>query len=213
MTATTLAIIDDQPIARSGLEQVAAALPGITVTASVSTVDELCAEAAHPDVALLHLSSHDGLSIETLARLAATSRTVVISAWDGRPGLLAAIQAGARACLSRNSTHQSVAHALTVVADGGLYLCEKLIRRLHIELNRSTANDAYGLAPRELETLQWIARGLTHAQIAKRMGLTLATIDTYAKRIRSKVNAANKAELTRVAFELGMADRHDVSAA
>jgi DNA-binding CsgD family transcriptional regulator len=35
------------------------------------------------------------------------------------------------------------------------------------------------------------------------MGLSQATINTYAKRIRAKLNATNKAELTRLAIQLG----------
>ncbi|RSM62104.1 hypothetical protein DMB66_22730 [Actinoplanes sp. ATCC 53533] len=60
-----------------------------------------------------------------------------------------------------------------------------------------------GWPPREIETLRWIASGFTHAQIATRMGLSTTTVDTYAKRIRAKLNVSNKAELTRVAIELG----------
>ena len=44
---------------------------------------------------------------------------------------------------------------------------------------------------------------VNHSQIANRMGLTEATVNTYAKRIRAKLNAGNKAELTRIAIELG----------
>jgi FixJ family two-component response regulator len=43
------------------------------------------------------------------------------------------------------------------------------------------------LAPREIETVRWIAMGYTQAQIATRMGLSLATVNTYATRIRSKL--------------------------
>jgi len=60
-----------------------------------------------------------------------------------------------------------------------------------------------GLAPREIETLQLIAQGFTYAQIATMMGLSQATVDTYAKRIRNKLNVTDKAEITRIAVELG----------
>jgi DNA-binding NarL/FixJ family response regulator len=36
------------------------------------------------------------------------------------------------------------------------------------------------------------------------MGLTEATVSTYVKRIRSKLNVGNKADLTRTAIELGL---------
>ena len=47
------------------------------------------------------------------------------------------------------------------------------------------------------------AHGLTQGQIATRMGLSQATVNTYAKRIRAKLKVSNKAELTRIAIDLG----------
>jgi DNA-binding CsgD family transcriptional regulator len=59
------------------------------------------------------------------------------------------------------------------------------------------------LGRREVETLRWVARGLTHRQIGTRMGLTEETVNTYLKRIRAKLGVHNKALLTRRAIELG----------
>ncbi|MEK8143043.1 LuxR C-terminal-related transcriptional regulator [Streptomyces sp. M10(2022)] len=40
--------------------------------------------------------------------------------------------------------------------------------------------------------------------MARRMDLTEATVSTYVKRIRNKLNVGNKADLTRKAIELGL---------
>lgn len=56
------------------------------------------------------------------------------------------------------------------------------------------------LSPREEQALDFIARGFTHAQTARRMGVTKATVDTYVERIRAKLQVGNKAELTRAAL-------------
>ena len=48
--------------------------------------------------------------------------------------------------------------------------------------------------------LRQISRGLTHGQIATRLGISPHTVDTYVKRIRAKLGVGNKAELTRVAL-------------
>jgi two-component system, NarL family, nitrate/nitrite response regulator NarL len=57
------------------------------------------------------------------------------------------------------------------------------------------------LSAREEQTLELIARGFTHAQVATRMGVRKATVDTYVERIRGKLQLGNKAELTRAALE------------
>jgi DNA-binding CsgD family transcriptional regulator len=66
--------------------------------------------------------------------------------------------------------------------------------------------EAPTLAPREKETLRYIAGGYTHAQAARRMGISEATVDTYVKRIRQKFNLGNKAELTRLAIQVAWSD-------
>lgn len=200
----SVAIVNDQPITRSGLEQLAAAIPGVTITASVPSVDELDRFDAAYDVVVVDIPvDDDGLSLKTVTQLAEISHPLVISGWDRPPGLLAVIRAGACGCVTRQSSHHTVAAAVNVVAGGGFYLCEQLVHQFQLELLRPPQADPHGLAPREVETLQWIARGLTHRQIATRMGLSQATINTYAKRIRAKLKVNNKAQLTRIAIELG----------
>ncbi len=208
--------MNDQPITRSGLEQLAAAVPGLTVAASVASVDDLGQSGAAYDVVVLDVPMlEDGGSLKTVTRMAEISRPLVVSSWDRPPSLLAVVRAGAYGCVTRQSSHRTVACALSVVAAGGFYLCEQLVHRFQRELNRPPRADPHGLAPREIETLQWIARGLTHGQIATRMGLSQATVNTYAKRIRGKLKVNNKAELTRIAIELGHLGEgdHDHSAA
>jgi DNA-binding NarL/FixJ family response regulator len=205
----SVAIVDNQPITRSGLEQLAATIPGLIVTASVASVDELDLSAAAYDMVVMDVpAQEDGLSLKAITRMAEVSRPLIISNWDRPPSLLAAVRAGARGCVTRQSNHLAVAYALNVVAAGGFYLCEQLVHQFHLELNRPPRADPHGLAPREVETLQWIARGYTHGQIATRMGLSQATINTYAKRIRGKLKVNNKAELTRMAIDLGHFGEH-----
>ncbi|GAA0900189.1 helix-turn-helix transcriptional regulator [Virgisporangium aurantiacum] len=56
------------------------------------------------------------------------------------------------------------------------------------------------LSPRERQVLQQIAQGRTHRQIARALDISEHTVDTYVKRVRSKLGAGNKAQLTRIAL-------------
>jgi len=199
-----VAIVDDQPVRRGGMERLVQDDPQLTVTASVSRVDELDPLGEPPDVVVLDLSNEvNGSALAIIARLAVASRPLVVSTWDRDPSMLAAIRAGACACVSRRSDRSAVLAALNAVTHGGFYICHRLRGQFQAELTGPPRDDPNGLAPREVETLRWIARGFTQAQIAARMGLSQATINTYAKRIRAKLKATNKAELTRLAIQLG----------
>jgi DNA-binding NarL/FixJ family response regulator len=59
--------------------------------------------------------------------------------------------------------------------------------------------ESVALSPREQQVLRQIAHGRTHSQIARALGISHHTVDTYVKRIRSKMDLGNKAELTRAA--------------
>ena len=203
-TVFTVTIVDDQPVTRTGMERVVSLNPQLTVVASVPYVDDLEDGTAACDVAVLALPMQDtGTSLEVIAKVAAIGRPLITATWDQPPTLLAAMRAGARGCLTRYSAQSAVADALRVVAEGGFYLCAQLVDQFHAELRRPRQPDPAGLAPREIETLRWIALGFTQAQIASRMGLSQATINTYTKRIRAKLNVGNKAQLTRVAIASG----------
>jgi DNA-binding NarL/FixJ family response regulator len=56
------------------------------------------------------------------------------------------------------------------------------------------------LSARENEVLQHVAYGYTYSQIARRLGISQHTVNTYLKRIREKLDVGNKAELTRIAM-------------
>lgn len=63
-----------------------------------------------------------------------------------------------------------------------------------------TLRGEISLSGREKQVLQYIASGYTHGQVARRLGISPHTVDTYVKRIRSKLAVGNKAELTRAAI-------------
>jgi DNA-binding NarL/FixJ family response regulator len=204
-----VAIIDEQPITRAGMERIVADQPCFTIGASVSSVEEIDAldgPGGH-DVAVIAVSSRGMRSCaDTITSVAKVAFPVVTSTWDTQSMLSDAIRAGARGCLTRHCEHDEMLTALRIAAAGGLYVCADLVEQLQRELRRPVREEQAGLAPREIETIRWIAMGLTQSQIAVRMGLSQATVNTYAKRIRSKLQVNNKAELTRAAIRLGYLD-------
>ncbi len=106
---------------------------------------------------------------------------------------VALVAAGAQAVIAEEG---ELAAAVEAVLAGGSYLSPAVLARVD-----AAAPPALG--PREVETLRHLAAGLTHRQTAQRLGVTEQTVNTYAKRLRRKLGAANKAELTRKAAELG----------
>jgi DNA-binding NarL/FixJ family response regulator len=129
--------------------------------------------------------------------------TILLIVPDNDPATLhLADTTGAHGFITRSAEPDQLAIALNTLRSGGSYLSPNLLEHLTHHPHPATSTPGV-LARREIETLRWLAHGLTHRQIARRMNLTEATISTYVKHIRAKLHAGNKAELTRKAIELG----------
>jgi DNA-binding NarL/FixJ family response regulator len=202
-----VAIVDDHPVARRGLQSILAEAGDIEVSAAVASPAELSLAgpgAVRPDVIMLDLY-HDGDEpcLDVIPKLCQDHKVLVVSA-SGRPAdVLGAIQAGACGYVTKLADPLMLVAAVHTVASGGFALSSQLADILRGELARvpAAAAGTPALSPREEEALDLIARGLTHAQAASRMDVSRATVDTYVERIRAKLHVGNKAELTQAAIE------------
>ncbi|MEU3627972.1 hypothetical protein BS329_36095 [Amycolatopsis coloradensis] len=111
------------------------------------------------------------------------------------------LEAGAAGVISK---HDSIGHLVSVVwaVTSGREVADR--RDVEIPAAREQSDPVEGnLSEREQQVLFQISRGLTHGQIATRLGISPHTVDTYVKRIRAKLGVGNKAELTRAALLRG----------
>jgi DNA-binding NarL/FixJ family response regulator len=93
--------------------------------------------------------------------------------------------------------------AVCTLAEGGRFT-DRDIRERTATPAPDSARD---LSAREQQVLELIASGLTHGQVARRLVISPHTVDTYVKRIRSKWDLGNKAELTRAALQMMLVRR------
>jgi len=99
--------------------------------------------------------------------------------------------------ISKREPGKRIVEALRAVASGDSFCpgnCDSPPAIERPELS------SHHLSEREEQVLRRISRGLTHSQIATALGISPHTVDTYVKRIRAKLGAGNKAELTRAAL-------------
>ncbi|MEU6402539.1 response regulator transcription factor [Streptomyces sp. NPDC046985] len=210
-----IAIVDDHPLTRHGVESILREQPDFEVIGSYGDAGAL-PDPARFDVLVLDLYlGTDEPSLDVVEQWAGQARVLVVSASGRAADVVACIRLGASGYLTKSAGTAMFASAVRTVATGGFALSPQLADILSGELarerrmrgGRPAASAAAGgtdrpeLSPREEEVLGHIAHGYTHAQIATRMKLGKSTVDTYVERIRHKLQAGNKAELTRLAIE------------
>jgi DNA-binding NarL/FixJ family response regulator len=174
---------------------------GITVLAAVEWPEHdrpsMFADAMIIDADMLvaghSLASVTGTRVDTPVLVVNTERSALPDLLDG----------GAAAVVEKGESGDRIVEAVRSVVRGGRVVAsapspiESRIPRPR-EAEHDIAERT--LSSRESQVLAQIARGLTHGQIATRLGISPHTVDTYVKRIRTKLGVGNKAELTRFAL-------------
>jgi DNA-binding NarL/FixJ family response regulator len=198
-----VAIVDDHPVTREGVAALLASSPGFEVVASVDDPAAVPRDGS-VDVVVLDLYLADGRpSTPAVTEMATWARVLVMSASRAPADVLAVVRSGASGYVTKDTGKETLLAVLATVAAGGFSLSPQLADVLAAALSAAPAvpdDPSDLLSPREREALDLIAAGFTHAQAAKRMNVTKATVDTYVERIRVKLQAGNKAELTRIAL-------------
>jgi DNA-binding NarL/FixJ family response regulator len=149
------------------------------------------------DVALIDA---DALSLpRDLVHITETAKCTSVLVLDNETATEGAayFRAGAAGVVSKRESGERIVQAVHAVTSGGRVGPLAGGGPPVVERSESTS---WHLSEREEQVLRQIARGLTHGQIATRLGISPHTVDTYVKRIRAKLGVGNKAELTRAAL-------------
>ncbi|HEV7711709.1 MAG TPA: response regulator transcription factor [Asanoa sp.] len=194
-------IADDQTSVRDGLVALLSTLPDFEVVGAAGNGDEVLALADRvaPDAVLMDLRMPDVDGVEATRRLAQTHpdvAVVVLTTYADDESVLAALQAGARAYLTKDATRADMARALHAAVANQVTLAPDVQRTLlsaalrgHQVPGRSWPD---GLTERESEVLSLIASGLTNREIASGLFIGDATVKTHINRIFAKIGARTR---------------------
>lgn len=141
-------------------------------------------EAPVPDVVVLDLwlGRDDVDSVDAIAPLRAAGAAVLLHTSEERPvKLRAAVRAGALGLALKSDGADAFLAALRGVAASEFACSSELAAALLHDPDRAAT-----LAAREIQVLESLADGLTREQVARRLGLSDATIKTYLARVREK---------------------------
>lgn len=136
---------------------------------------------------------------EVLGRISEAAKCTAVLVLDNGsdPADSSYLQAGASGVVSKNESADGIVRAVRAVTSEARLAWDQ--RRYEAPTTPSDEHSGR-LSGREEQVLHQISQGLTHGQIATRLGISPHTVDTYVKRIRTKLGVGNKAELTRAAL-------------
>jgi DNA-binding NarL/FixJ family response regulator len=210
-------IADDQELVRTGLAMILDAQPDIEVLGQAIDGRQAVemARELRPDVCLfdIRMPELDGLEATRLLAgpdVADPMAIVIITTFDLDEYVHGALKAGARGFLLKDAGPELLVQAIHAAANGDALIAPNVTARLletfaHMASGTKPAQPKWPLTDREEEVLTTVAQGLTNAEIADTLHISLSTVKAHLSSLMTKLGARNRVELAIWAYETGRA--------
>ncbi|MGW7081194.1 response regulator [Streptomyces sp. NPDC054871] len=221
--AVRVVLADDQPLVRAGLRVLMADTPDIEVVGEAGTGADAVrlARDVRPDVVVMdiRMPGMDGIEATRLITAEAQAqaeteaepvRVLVLTTFDDDDYVYGALRAGASGFLVKDMALEDILAAIRVVASGDGLIAPSVTRRLIAEFAARPAPEQRarrtvdGITDRECEVLTLVGRGLSNAEIAAELFITVATVKAHVARLFTKLDSRDRVQLVIIAYEVGL---------
>ena len=168
-------------------------------------------EQTQPDIVILDVAMPELNGIDTARLIASKHPKVKMLALSMHPNqryVAEMLQAGAAGYLLKSCAFDEMVQAIREVMGGGTYLSSQVARTVVSDYEDKVQAEPEGdlsvLSRRERQVLQLVAEGCSTKQIAKRLDVSVKTVDTHRQHIMNKLAIHSVAELTKYAIREGM---------
>lgn len=209
MSVPRVFLVDDHQMFRSGVRaELGDAVEVVGEAADVESAVQGI-RATLPEVVLLdvHLPGGGGKAVlETLKPDHPELVFLALSVSDAAEDVIAVIRAGARGYVTKTISSADLAVAITRVRDGDAVFSPRLAGFVLDAFSGDAPAEVVDpeldqLSPREREVMRLIARGYTYKEIARRLTLSVKTVETHVSAVLRKLQLSSRHELTRWATE------------
>ncbi len=151
------------------------------------------------DISLPGISGIDGIKI--IKEISPKICLIVLSAHTDKENILHAIEAGASGYIDKLTPIDELIAQIKSVYKGNSCMSLSILNTLFGYLrNQHSPQNNYELSKREKEILKMLQEGFTKKKIAENLFLSFNTIDTYIRRLYSKLEVNSKTEAVKKAI-------------
>ena len=217
---TSVLVVDDQALLRTAFSSLIDAEDDLEVIGEAVNGREAveCAARLAPDVIIMDVRMPIMDGIEATRQIVSNERTtssrvLILTTFDLDEYVYEALRAGASGFALKSRPLDELLAAIRVVAVGEALIAPNITRRLishFAEQARAPMNatsDLADLTEREREVLTLVARGLSNAELAETMHVSVPTAKTHVSRILNKLGARDRTQLVIIAYESGLTSR------
>ena len=214
---TRVLVVDDQALLRTAFSSLIDAEDDLEVVGEAADgrqAVELAADLG-PDVVVMdvRMPVTDGIQATRQIMSERTEfvpRVLILTTFDLDEYVFEALRAGASGFVLKSRPLEELLAAIRTVAAGEALLAPSVTRRLiahFTESDRARRTTPLGLdelTEREREVLSLVARGLSNAELAEALHVSLPTVKTHVSRILTKLGARDRTQLVVLAYESGL---------
>ena len=210
-------VVDDHALVRSGVRSELGAAgdgedgePRISVIGEAADVDGAVAGIveSRPEVVLVDVHLPGGGGVEVIRRVLTTQPSILflaLSVSDAPEDVIAVIRAGARGYLTKSVSGPELVEAIERVAAGDAVFSPRLagfvLDAFAGTLPLPSDPELDQITARERDVLRLIARGYAYKEVARRLNLSVKTVETHVSSVLRKLQLSSRHELTRWATE------------
>jgi DNA-binding NarL/FixJ family response regulator len=211
-------IVEDDPASLQRFVQAVQQAPDMQVQQTFTNGRDALAWLEHhaPDVLLTDLGLPDlpGLAVITYcAQRHVSCEIMVITMYEDESHVLRSLEAGAGGYLLKDSSSDEIPARIRELRAGGApmtpVIARQVLRRFRLTPSAGQAAPLPPmLTPRETAVLNHVARGFSHAEIARLEGVAVSTIATHIRHIYEKLAVHSRSEAVFEAQQMGLIDSH-----
>ncbi|MBY0482594.1 MAG: response regulator transcription factor [Chitinophagaceae bacterium] len=214
---TTIALVDDHELLRSGLAAIVNTFEGYRVILEADNGQVMIQNLKNkpvPDIVLLDITMPVMDGYETAAWIKANlpdTKVLVLSMLENDSAIIRMLKNGARGYILKDSNPKIFRKALNSIRDSGYFINDLVSNKLMHYINQEETIDTqalplHSITENELAFLKWICTDKTYKEIAEEMNLSPRTIDTYRDNLFKKLQIKTRTGLAIFAIRHGIID-------
>jgi DNA-binding NarL/FixJ family response regulator len=217
ITGIRLLVVDDDPLVRSALALILGGQPDLVVVGeagdgreALRKVDELRPGVVLMDIRMPRMSGLEATRV--LHQRPDPPHVIVLTTFDADEHVLGALAAGADGFLLKDTPPPQILAAIRAVADGEPMLSPSVTRTLIERIRDDSGDDRAAVAQlrlgvltdREHEVALVVGRGLTNAEIARQLNLSVPTVKAHVSRLFDKLQVTNRVQIAICVHDAGL---------
>jgi DNA-binding NarL/FixJ family response regulator len=205
-------LADDHALVRAGIRALLNTIEGVEVIAEAGDGREALRliKELRPDIALLDITMPDLSGLEVLKESKKEFpdlRVIILTVHEAGEYAMEALRAGAAGYLPKSAAANELQVAIKIVSRGETYVSGEVSRKTLLEFSKGVTEQTQllaGLTPRQREILTLIAEGHSTKDIARRLNISVKTVESHRAQLMERLDIHDVAGLVRYAIKKGL---------